>query len=674
MSQRMITPEDFFRMKLVSDSQISPDGSKIAYTLQTVDKENSEYKESIWLVGANSPAVQFTSDGSSPHWSPDGSTLAFVSGREGVLPDPQPEESAQDRDKRCGKGKSQIWVISAFGGEARQVTFMRWGAANPKWSPDGSRILFSAKTGEIPETPEHDGKKEPRLRKIDRFMYRFNGRGYMYELRSHLFVVPAAGGTPQQLTDGDWDDGSAQWSPDGAQILFTSDRREDRWLMPVSQIYLMNSDGSDQHQISGPSDTFEYFSPNWSADGKKIASLGGRIWRSGGHTDIFVFAPHETPRLLTENIYVTFSDAIGSDLREDHADETPIWSDDNRTLFVLGNARGAGNLYAFDTETLALTELTTGNHQILGYSFTEDHHHMALAIADTQQMGDIFLGEVHGAAPTRLTNVNAELLEELNLAVPEEFEFTGADGWNIQGWILKPADFDSQKKYPMLLEIHGGPNTCYGYTFFQEFQTLVANGYVVVYTNPRGSTSYGRDFSRAVHGAWGLGDYEDLMAGVDAVLARGYVDEKRLGVLGGSYGGFMTNWIVGHTNRFSAAITERCVSNLVSKYGTSDIGPWMALDNWDGSPWEQPEKYRFHSPITYVNNIQTPLLIIHSEEDWRCPIEQGEQMFTSLKWLKRDVEFIRVEGQNHDLTRDGHPRLRIERMGEVVKWFNKYFA
>lgn len=674
MAQRPISAEDLFRIRWVSDPQVSPDGQRIAFVQKTIDRETNEYKNAIWLApatGGLGAATQFTADGSAPRWSPDGTQLAFVSSRKGTLPEPQEGEDPGKRDKRLGKGKPQIWVLPANGGEARQVTFAKYGAGNPTWSPDGSKILFTARTGDLPEIPEHDGKREPRSHRITRIMYRFNNAGYIYEQRTHLFVVPANGGEATQLTDGDWDDGDAAWSPDGSQIVFGSDRHEDRWYVPRGELWLMNADGSNPHAIFA-SDDWEAGHPAWSPDGQQIAFLGGPMWGGGGHTDVFVLRPGEEPRCLTEQHFETFSDAIGSDMRTDHADCTPVWTNDGTALLVLGNARGAGNLYRLSVADGALEPVTTGEHHILGYSFDDRQNTIALALADVHQPGDIFVHWRDSGATVRLTDVNKDLLAEVYVGTPETFIFKGANGWDIEGWIIKPPDFDPGKQYPMVLEIHGGPNTSYGYSFFHEFQLLAGKGYVVVYTNIRGSTSYGRDFSKAVRGRWGMEDYEDLMAAVDAMLATGYIDPERLGVTGGSYGGIMTNWIVGHTNRFKAAVTQRSISNLASKFGTSDIGPWMAKENWEGAPWENPSRYAFHSPITYVEKITTPLLIIHSDEDWRCPVEQAEQLFMALKWLRREVEFLRFEGQNHELSRSGHPRLRVERLNAIADWFTQH--
>ncbi|MBA3825264.1 MAG: PD40 domain-containing protein, partial [Ktedonobacterales bacterium] len=328
MTQRNITAEDLYRFSIVGDPQVSPDGTRIAYVVKTIDRETNAYRTSIWLApvtGGLGAAQPFTSDGRNPRWSPDGTKLAFVSDRAGPLPTPIGDEGAGKRDKRLGKGKPQIWVIPVQGGEARQLTFAEHGAGAPLWSPDGTRVLFTADVGDFPEVPEHDGKPEPRVHRVKDIIYRFNGAGYIYQNRTHLFVIPAEGGVAQQLTDGDWNDGDATWSPDGRQIAFASDRHADRWRMMRGEIWLMNADGSNQHALLSE-ENFNYIEPAWSPDGQQIACFGHAQFGSGGHADVFVVRPGASPRNLTEHATIEFGDSVGSDMRNDHAASTPRWA------------------------------------------------------------------------------------------------------------------------------------------------------------------------------------------------------------------------------------------------------------------------------------------------------------------------------------------------------------
>src|SRR5579875_2542068 len=371
----------------------------------------------------------------------------------------------------------------------------------------------------------------------------------------------------------------------------------------------------------------------------------------------------------------TCMDWTNSDIGDEHLMPAPAWSSDGETLYLLASQRGATRLYAIPRSGAdpRPATLTPGDVHVRDFSIDDAKDRLALLVATATRPQEIF---VRSTAPSdemrRITGFNDTLFNELQLTAPEYMPYTGVDGWPMDGWILKPPDFDPAKKYPLVVEIHGGPHTQYGYGFFHEMQMLAAEGYVVLYTNPRGSCGYGYDFANAVRGAWGEKDSLDIMLGVDALLQRGYIDEQRMGVTGGSYGGFMTNWLVGHTDRFKVAITDRCVSNMATMFGASDIGWDLADDNLETTPWEDLEKYMNMSPIKYVENIHTPLLIIHSEQDLRCGIEQAEQLFAALKWMGREVKFVRFEGQSHGLSRGGHPKSRMERLRHIQSWFARY--
>ncbi|HEX6777573.1 MAG TPA: S9 family peptidase [Ktedonobacterales bacterium] len=500
----------------------------------------------------------------------------------------------------------------------------------------------------------------------------------MYERRTHIFLISPEGGEARQLTDGDWDDGDVAWSPDGQMIAFSSDRSEDRWEWPAGDIWVAPVAAGEPHCLTDDG-LIGAGSPGWSPDGKTIAFVGGLQKKSGGHYDVYIVPVHRADgapyqyRSLTNDFLGNCQDAIGDDMREEHGHPAPTWSLDGSTLYFLAEVCGSSHVFAMPSTGGTPQQITRGEQHLLDFTMDPMRQRLGLAIAEYNHPGDIFTQVIGDEVQHRLTEVNAEFLSEISIAKPERLEFEGAEGWSVEGWVLKPEGFDPSKKYPLILEIHGGPHTEYGYTFHQEFQMHCGRGYVVLYTNPRGSTGYGREFSRAVRGSWGKGDYEDIMRGVEALVQQGYIDEMRLGVTGGSYGGFMTNWIVGHTDRFKAAVTQRSIASMVTMFGTSDFG-WGICDDFDTTPWEDPERYAFHSPITYVKHIKTPLLILHSEQDLRCPISEAEQLWTALKYMKREVEFVRFEGQSHGLSRFGHPKLRVERLNLIVGWFEKYMS
>ncbi len=674
---RSITIEDLYQFKFLSRPRISPDGQRVAFVVTTIDERKHDYHSSLWVTPSEGgEARRFTTGPAkahSPAWSPDGRWLAFVSEREGEATGKDEKEQKQQ-----GKGKPQIWLIPTDGGEARQLTFMQHGASHPVWSPDSKQLLFSAAVGPADEETE-DGKPLPKARVIDRLWYRLDGVSFIYERRQHLFLVDVAGGEPLQLTDGDWDDSDPAWSPNGKRVAFVSSRAGDRWRLPCPDLYTLTIEngkaGNLQCLTNG---SISCSSPSWSPDGKIIAFLAALKLRSANHIDLYTIASdavQATATCLTTAFEGTCMDWTNSDMGDDHLMPPPAWSSDSKTLYVLASQRGASRIYAIPVGGAKAQPpaLTPGNVHVRDFTADRSTGKLAMLVGSATHPPEIFTcspalpGELQ-----RVTSFNAELFSELMLATPEYMSYKGADDWPMDGWILKPQGFDPTKKYPLIVEIHGGPNTQYGYGFFHEMQVLVAAGYVVLYTNPRGSCGYGRDFALAVRGAWGLKDSLDIVAGVDALLQKGYIDEQRMGVTGGSYGGFMTNWLVGHTDRFKAAVTQRSVVNLASDFGSSDFGWVFADDELETTPWDNLEAYMRLSPITYVKNIHTPLLILHSEQDLRCNIEQAEQLFAALRYLDREVQFVRFEGQSHGLSRGGHPKLRLERLRLILGWFDKY--
>ncbi|GAC1566092.1 MAG: S9 family peptidase [Ktedonobacteraceae bacterium] len=674
---RTITIEDLYQFKILSKPRMSPDGRRVAFVVTTIDERKHAYRSAIWVIPASGGEAQcFTStvaNAHSPAWSPVGRWLAFLSDREG-----EPLSKDATREQKASKGKSQIWLMPAEGGEAHQLTWMPHGASQPQWSPDGQHILFGATVAPLDEESE-DGKSLPKVRVIDRLFYKLDGVGFIHDRRQHLFLIDAAGGEARQMTGGDWDDRDAAWSPGGERVAFVSSRGEDRWRLPCFDIYTLDIEQGQPGALRCLTNgELSCSSPSWSPDGQSIAVLGAQRLRSASHNEVYAIdadAQQGAARALSHEFEGSCGDWTNSDTTDEQLMPAPAWSRDGKTLYVLASQRGASRVYAISSDGAAKQPptLTPGGVDVLDFSMDQSRSTLLMLIEDPTRVA-----EIYACSPTtpgslrRLTSFNDALFNELQLSAPEHITYADADGWPMDGWILKPPDFDPTRKYPLIVEIHGGPNTQYGYGFISEMHMLAANGYVVLYTNPRGSLGYGHDFALAVRGAWAEKDPGDIMQGIDAVIQKGYIDEQRLGVIGGSYGGYMTNWLISHSDRFKAAVSDRSVTDRSSFFGSSDIGWKFAADDLESTPFEEPERHRRMSPITYVRDIHTPLLIIHSESDMRCNIEQAEQLFAALKYMGREVLFVRFEGQSHGLSRGGHPHSRLERLRHIHAWFEKY--
>ena len=449
-----------------------------------------------------------------------------------------------------------------------------------------------------------------------------------------------------------------------------SNRTDGRDLNTVNDIHVVALDGCARVITDGRG---SYGNPAWSPDGERILSYGTDVAIGSSARNIHVWAfPRAggAGRDLLEGWDRTVGSSVISDMRAQAQTLAPA-THDGRILF-LGSDQGTANAYSCAAAGGDVRAESIGAHQVVSWSLDQDHRRFAAVVATATDPGNVVVGEI-GGAMRKLSCLNDELLGSRYIASPERVEFTGADGWKIEGWLLRPRGFDPAKKWPLVLEIHGGPHTAYGHSFFHEFQVLAGRGYAVLYLNPRGSHAYGQRFVEACVGDWGGKDYEDLMAGVDHLLAQGWVDERRLYVTGGSYGGFMTNWIIGHTDRFRAAATQRSISNNISAFGTSDIG-WHFWEHemGDATPWRDEAKLVFRSPLTYVRNVKTPLLILHAERDLRCPIEQAEQLFAALKVLGKEAIFVRFAEDNHDLTRSGKPIHRVEHCRRIADWFDAH--
>ncbi|MGG4217951.1 S9 family peptidase [Paenibacillus jamilae] len=662
-TKRRITAEDLYRFHWVSDPAVHPTSGEIAYVEQYINEERTDYNSAIWLLPFEGEApIPFTygPKDETPVWSPDGSQLAFL---------------------RTTNNKRQVWVIPARGGEARQLTYAESNVRSIAWSPDGAYISFVAKTAESQSSSTSDvGNQEKQLqgRIVGRTKAKSDGYGLWDDTREHLYVTDAISGHTVQLTSGAYDVAEPVWSPNGELILFVAriaeHAKEDTDLRKQNDLFTIAptvSNGNAAAPFKLTHSELQIESAAFSPDGTTIAFYGHDRHAKGATQTRLYTVPSSggTTVCVSETFDAHLGNAGMSDMRSHLHVGPPRFSADSKSLYTLVTIEGNVHVYQFALDGTCKI-LTQGEREIYQFELTPDEQHIIAASTDVALPGDLFRIAIHSGAEERLTRVNDSLLDEIEISVPESFWTEVEDGRRVQGWVMKPVGFEEGGSYPAILEIHGGPHAMYSNSFFHEFQLLAAQGYAVIYTNPGGSRGYGQSFTNVVLGDYGGRDYTDLLGTMDEAIRQfPFIDPERLGVTGGSYGGFMTNWIVGHTDRFRAAVTQRSISNWLSMYGVSDIGYSFTEDEVGGNPWDDFELLWRQSPLAYVQQINTPLLILHGEQDLRCPIEQGEQLFTALRRLGRPTQFVRFPDSSHELSRKGHPQLRVERLQRITDWF-----
>lgn len=641
---RKLSVADYFDMESIRDPQISPDGKRIAYIRSWSDIMTDRNYSNLWLIDFdgdnNRPLTTGKTSASSPRWSPDGTRIAYT--------------SSDSDDKR------QLFVMWLDTRQVAKITNAIKSPSSPVWSPDGQRIAFNRlvpgkQEGTVTMPPKPEGAKwadKPTV--IDRLVYRFDGRGYLPVGFQQVFTVPAEGGTERQITSGDYDHSGPQWLSDDS-IVFSGIRKPDtEWVTGDTEIYVVNVESREIAPLttrSGPDSQ-----PVVSPDGKRIAYTGFDEKRySYTLTRLYSMeADGSDPTLMSED--------FDNDVR------SVRWTKNGKSVLFLAGTKGDRHLYrATDRGVEALTD---GTLQITSYTISSDDR-VAAVISTPDKPGDLYSFKLSNPDPKQLTRVNEDVLDYRDLASIEEIWYKSSfDDRDVQGWILKPSDFDPEKEYPLILYIHGGPHGMYGVSFSFEFQMLAAQGYVVLYTNPRGSTGYGHEFGNLIDKAYPGDDYFDLMSGVDDVIKRGYIDEEQLYITGGSGGGVLTCWLVGRTDRFRAGVSQYPVINWDSWIGTADIGygvGWRWFEKW---PWEDPEHYHERSPISLVGNVTTPLLLITGENDWRTPISETEQYYRALKIQKIDSVMVRVPNEAHGVR--ARPSHYIAKMLHILEWFQKY--
>ena len=716
--KRNITEKDLFDFVWIGDPQISPDGMRVAFVRITANEKREGYNTSVWSVpvaGGETPHQLTKGDHDSmPRWSPDGKFLLFLRATE--------KDGKPDRP--------QLSILPMAGGDSFSFTDLPKGASNPVWAPDGKTIAFTSDTNaEDLAKQEKKKRKEEELKKavsesspsataatkssekatatpkgepdaaakkaeaeaehesdihvITRAVYREDNEGYLDPKRpSHIWIVTAPHTAdekvqPKQLTSGRFDEGNIVWSKDGTQIYFTSLRVDEPYYeLPKTELYWINPNGGNATKLNSIDMGIDALS--LSPDGKRIAFVAATTQPVNSYTqpDLWVvdLSPNAKPRNLTATFDFDVGDGVFGDSAAPRAAgaNIPLWTADGRSLIEVYGKEGKTILASFDVESGAETDLTHGNQAVLRFRASADGSKIAYTVSTPTRINDLFAMERSSADPRQLTQINDELFSKLNLTEPEEISYQSFDGKRIQAWVQKPPAFNPAKKYPLILDIHGGPHAAYGYIFEHEFQWMAAKGYVVLYPNPRGSTTYGQDFGNVIQYHYPGDDYKDLMAGVDDLVHRGYIDDKKLGVTGGSGGGLLTNWVVGQTNRFAAAVSQRDIASWEDWWYSADLT--LFQPNWfKAPPFDGEQEFKTRSPLTYIKNVKTPMMFILGEADYRTPPGAGgEEMFRALKFRKIPTVMVRFPNESHELSRSGQPWHRVERLQNIVGWFDHW--
>ncbi|HLO35680.1 MAG TPA: S9 family peptidase, partial [Candidatus Deferrimicrobium sp.] len=663
---------------------------------QTVAPAKDGYRHALWAVPTDSGGAPRRLTIGSRHdrqarFAPDGRTLAFLSDRR-----LQVEEEPEAGDAKQREDSQQVHLLPLDGGEARRVTDLPRGVDDFWWSPDGRHLLVtsSSRAATREEDRRRRGKTAPPklgaapesdYRFIDRLGYHANGTGFTYHAVAQLWIVDVAGGEARRLTDEPAGVGEAAWSPDGRRIVYTTNLRRDHDIETRTHLVVIGADGSGRVRLTG--DPAVLFSPIWMPDGEAVAAIGGYLPDNFYRSDAWLIAADgadATRRAGGRNLTGARDLMLGATINSDIVPGEPdrlVPSADGRWLTFRAPIEGSVELWRVATLDGRIERLTTGHHSIASFDQVDlgrGRTRTAWLRSSPTELNDLWVRDGASGAARRLTDLNHEALAEIELREPVE-RWVQVDGRRIQGWFLAAFDGDgrspSSRRAPLVTEIHGGPHTLYGWAPVLEFQLLAANGMSVFYCNPRGSEGYGRDFNEANIRDWGPGPMRDVLAGVDALVADGSADQDRLGVTGGSYGGYLTNWIIGHDDRFAAAMTCRSVSDMAILMLTGDIsqGFWSRYE-FRVTPWDDQAYFREISPLAYADAIRTPLLIQHSENDIRTTVGQAEALFTVLRSKKRPVRLLRVPEETHELTRSGTPFRRAENLAVVRDWFRHFLV
>jgi acylaminoacyl-peptidase len=645
--------EDVFEMEYANDPQVSPDGARVAYVRTSMDIMTDQARRTIWVVDSNGdnhrPLVSGSGNFSSPRWSPSGDRLAYLSNRD---------------------GKTQLFVQWLDGGETAKVTALPQSPRSIVWSPDGKYIAFtrfvpkaSPTLAEMPAKPKGASWAEPAT-VIDRMTFRRDGGGYLPTGNNQVFVVPADGGTPRQMSNGDYPiGGPVTWMPDSKSIIFSSNRRDDAEYHP-RQTDLFSASLVSGELVKVTDRAGSESNPVISSNGRYLAYTSAADTRQG----------YNRAELRVKDLQSGEDRSLTEDLDRSVSDVQ--WTSDSKRLWISFDDLGMTRVAEVDLKgRLKQSDIVLGG-TALGRPYTSGvfsvggKGHLVFTLGRDDRPADLALMRP-GKAPRLLTDLNNDLMGQREMARVERMTWASShDGLEVEGWVMKPPSFDPNKTYPMILEIHGGPHSAYGPNYSTEAQLYAAAGYIVFYTNPRGSTSYGEEFANTIDLAYPGYDYDDLMSGVDALLDRGYVDANQLYVTGGSGGGVLTAWIVGKTDRFRAAVVAKPVINWASFVLTADLNYYFATTWFDAPPWEDYESYWKRSPLSLVGNVSTPTMLLTGEADYRTPMSETEQYYQALKHRGIDTLMVRIPGASHSIY--ARPSNLIAKVNSILAWFERY--
>ncbi len=636
---RPIAPEDISKYKMISNPSFSPDGKAIAISVHQANLDDDAYVSDVWLSDSRgSGLTRFTYSGRDydPVWSPDGRLILFLSRR-----------SFSKEEKG-----NELYVVPVSGGEGRRLVRRKEGIEGPEWSTNCKSIYFVS--------PVLEEEKDD-VKVVKRIGLWFNGKGFTYNARGHVFVANVETGETKQLTRGNFDVLEVRPSHDGKRVAYLASLDD---LKPyITDIFVREFETGNEIKLTGSDTSITTFV--WSPDDRAIAFTGNSLSRGfASHDHLWtVPAGGGSQPTQVERVDRNKANTLNSDVRaKSHGPTRIIWEDE--FLYYLQAEGGAAHLYRLKPGKEP--ELAVGgDRSVEGYDVKGKG--IAFVSMDSHHLEELY---VEAGTERAITSLNEGVYQELDVVSPKNFSFVASDGERIEGWVLPPPR--TQEKSPAILYVHGGPKTAFGFSYMHELQVYAASGFAVVYTNPRGSDGYTEKFAD-IRGDYGNRDFKDLMEALDhATKQFPFIDETRIGIAGGSYGGFMTNWAVGHTDRFRAAVTDRSISSWISFFGTSDIGPYFTEDQMAGDPWADESKLLSFSPLRYVKNVKTPLLVVHSIEDYRCWMVEGLQFYTALKYLGKEAEMLLFPAENHDLSRTGKPKHRVARLRHYLRWFDAH--